>query len=104
MNKAEYLQKVKSWTIEDWLNNGHCFVRPRYSAGSGALVGKETALQVAEEEQHFITYHLEGSYGPEKKKFAEETGLKGVAYVRVQRFNTLYIFDLITKEIDIVEI
>ena len=79
-----------------------CSVRPRYSAGSGAMVNDFIALKVAEEEKDDYEHCLDGSYGEAHKKRAALLGLRGIAVAMAEsgsgkNFRWL-IYDLITKE------
>jgi hypothetical protein len=79
-----------------------CHVRPRYSAGSPAMVPDETALQVARDEKGDYQHAREGSYGEEQRRRSEVLGLRGIVYAMAEsgsgrKFRWL-IQDLITGE------
>lgn len=53
-------------------------VRPRYSAGSPAMVDERTALSVARDEQEEYKAALDGIYGAKEASRARELGLSGI--------------------------
>lgn len=55
-------------------------VVPRYTPGSPALVDRETALRVVEQERAAYARVLTGAYGEEDKRRAERLGLEGIVY------------------------
>jgi hypothetical protein len=63
----------------------HCYVRPRYSCGSQAMVPDAIALQVAADERRDYEHARSGSYGEAQKKRAEVLGLRGVAYAMTEQ-------------------
>jgi hypothetical protein len=78
------------------------YVRPRYSAGSPAMVTERIAFQVAADERYCYEHTLSGAYGEEQKKRAEVLGLRGIAYAMAEhgsgrKFRWL-VFDLVTGE------
>lgn len=77
-------------------------VRPRYTAGSPALVHGDIARRVAAEEKDAIEHALSGAWGEEEKKRAETLGLSGSAYVMFEngsgRKFRWHVWDLITDE------
>jgi hypothetical protein len=77
-------------------------VRPRYTAGSPALVHGDIARKVAAEEKDAIEHALSGAWGEDEKKRAETLGLSGIAYVMFEngagRKFRWHVWDLITDE------
>lgn len=72
-------------------------VRPRYTAGSGAMVDERTARKVAAEERDAYEAALLGVYGEAERTKAEREGLSGIAiYMKETRTGWL-VFDLITE-------
>ncbi len=81
----------------------YCYVRPRYSPGSPAMVHDHIALQVARDERESYEHALTGMWGEAEKKRAEILGLRGTAYVMAEKgsgknFRWL-IQDLVTSEL-----
>lgn len=54
----------------------HFNVRPRYTAGSPAMVSEDIARRVAEEEREDYQRALDGTYGPEAQERARRDGLR----------------------------
>lgn len=73
-------------------------VAPRYTCGSPALVGSDIAEQVAREERRAYECHLEGIYGDDKKREAEENGLGLIAFTMKETRKGWVVVDLITDE------
>lgn len=76
----------------------HFNVRPRYTPGSPAMVGMDLAERVAREEARAIRAALEGAYGVEQQKKAQEEGLKGIAEAVYEKGKNWIVLDLITGE------
>jgi hypothetical protein len=79
-----------------------CAVRPRYSAGSPAVVPDHVALQVASDERRDYERARSGAYGEAQQRRAERLGLRGVAYAFAEsgsgkNFRWL-VYDLVTGE------
>lgn len=73
-------------------------VRPRYTAGSPAMVDEATARRVAKQEKTGYEMALEGFYGEEAKMEAEQRGMGAVVFSWTEKGNTLIITDMITEE------
>jgi hypothetical protein len=78
----------------------HFNVAPRYTPGSPAQVPIRTAVMVALEERQAIKHNLDGIYGEERRKKAEELGLKGIVEARREgpKKRGWDVLDLITGE------
>ena len=76
-------------------------VRPRYTAGSPALVHDTVALKVAEEEARAYEHALSGSWGEDEKKRAETLGLNDIVYAMFEKGSgrqfRWHVWDLITN-------
>lgn len=73
-------------------------VYPRYTAGSPAMVPRETAEHVAQEELRCHRRALTGIYGDDKKRRAEKDGVSGIVEEVWEQNNKLHFRDLITRE------
>ena len=74
-------------------------VRPRYTAGSPAMVDEATARRVAEQEKDAYEAALEGVYGEEDQRKAKALGLRGITErVREAMGRFWEVTDLITDE------
>ena len=73
-------------------------VAPRYTCGSPALVNPRIARHVAEEERRAYEHHLEGIYGEERQKRAEEKGLALISFTMKETRKGWEVEDLITGE------
>lgn len=71
-------------------------VNPRYSAGSPAMVDKDTALKLVDDECMAHQATLEGIYGPERVAEAKEAGLHGIVEEVTERADCWLVTDLIT--------
>lgn len=80
------------------MRNEYYNVRPRYTAGSPAMVREEIATQVAREERHGYAMTLEGWYGDDAKQEAEKTGLRRISESVIERADCWLVTDLITGE------
>lgn len=62
----------------------HCYVRPRYTAGSPGTfnVDFETPRKIAEQERRGYENALKGVYGKTMKHRAETSGLAGIVELR----------------------
>jgi hypothetical protein len=78
--------------------NAYFNVRPRYSAGSPAMVDEKTARRVAVEEQQAHQHAKEGFYGAEQQYQAEHDPLLGIAEFVTERADTWIVEDLITGD------
>jgi hypothetical protein len=76
----------------------HYNVAPRYTGGSPAQVPRDTALKVAGEEKVAHNRALEGLYGEEMQKQAEEFGLAGIAEERTEFGTGWIVLDLCTAK------
>jgi hypothetical protein len=79
------------------------YVRPRYSAGSPAMVSDAIAFQVAKDEKLDYEHALEGIYGEAQQKRAKILGLRGTAYLMAAKSGSgknfrWLIYDLVTGE------
>lgn len=76
--------------------NTYFNVRPRYTGGSPAMVDREIAFRVLDEEHRSFHHANEGFYGPEKEKQAKEQGLNGIVEMVTEKGNKLFYLDLMT--------
>ena len=76
-----------------WFN-----VAPRYTAGSPALVPRETAMRLADNEAGAYVHALTGRYGKEEQEKAEKLGLMGICEVTHETRKGLDVLDLCTGE------
>jgi hypothetical protein len=76
--------------------NAHYHVAPRYTPGSPAMVDREIALRVADEEKRHWSELMDGVYGEDAKLVAQRKGLHGIAEFRVERKNGFDVQDLVT--------
>lgn len=74
-------------------------VAPRYTPGSPAMVGQDIAERVMKEEQVGYRHALDGIYGTEHQRVAQERGLAGIVYTTTERRNAYIKNDLITGEV-----
>jgi len=73
-------------------------VAPRYTCGSPALVNSQIANRVAAQEQRSYNDHLEGVYGAELQRKAEQDGLALIAFTMKETRKGWEVEDLITGE------
>lgn len=73
-------------------------VRPRYSPGSPASVDQQIAEMVANDERRGHKAALEGFYGEDRRKAAEEDTLRGLSEQVTERTDCWIVQDLITDE------
>lgn len=73
-------------------------VRPRYTAGSPAMVDAVTAERVAGEEKRGYERAIEGIYGPEEQHRAICEGLFGIAEKTQEIRGGWKVYDLIMHE------
>lgn len=77
----------------------HYNVRPRFSAGSPAMVSEEIALRVADDERENHARAAEGRYGNELQEQADdEHALYGIVYLLEEHPKFWRVYDLITEE------
>lgn len=76
----------------------HYNVAPRYTPGSPALVPRDVAEKVAQEEKHFVEHALSGAWGERNKAMAERLGLRGIVELRKERRDHWEVLDLCTGE------
>lgn len=71
-------------------------VRPRYSAGSGALVSEAIAIRVARQEREGYDAACSGIYGAAARERAERVGLGTIVLMLVERPKAWHVYDLLT--------
>lgn len=76
----------------------HYNVRPRYTAGSGAMVARSLAFRVAAQERDAHKTCLTGVYGPEAQARAEILGLHGIVEEVTETRKGWDVLDLCTGE------
>lgn len=75
--------------------SAHFTVRPRYSAGSPAMVSEAIALRVACQEREGYEAALSGIYGVPARERARRDGLAGIVLELVERRNAWHVYDLL---------
>ena len=76
-------------------------VAPRWSAGSPAQVGEQTAREVVRDERAAHERALEGAYGPERAARAADLpyALRGIVEQRHEHADGWLVIDLLTHEV-----
>lgn len=77
----------------------HYNVRPRYSAGSPAMVDEDTAMRVKRNELDGYEIALSGAVSAAEKARAERLGLSGIVEQVFETSKNWHVHDLITGEV-----
>ncbi len=71
-------------------------VKPRYTSGSPALVTRETAIRIEQQERLAYHYALKGRYGPAMQRMAKAQGLKLIIFTMKKQGRNWKVIDQLT--------
>lgn len=92
-------ERINALQLAGFFHNRQGYnVAPRYSSGSPALVDRNTALHVAQQEHEQYQAHLEGLYGTAQQERAKTLGLDGIVESRLEKSNSRgwRVYDVLT--------